>query len=408
MSDPAPVEPAFVEPAYGSRSLGDVVPAVGAAIGVKVRPGLAVVGEDPLVLPEAAAYVVFLVDGLGALLVERHAQAAPYLSSMLAAQRPGTAGVPSTTATSLSSLGTGLPPGAHGLVGFTSRIPGTNRLLNALFWDKSVDPKEWQPHATAFTGLRLNGASVTVINKREFRESGLTVAAHRGADFVGADRVGERIAAAVAASSERPSLTYVYDGDLDWTGHRYGVLSEQWLQQLAMVDAQAEQLREALPADVRLMVVADHGMVDSPKSARVDVDSQLELRDGLALMGGEARFRHLYCRNGAVADVAATWTSVLADRAEVLTREDAIARGLVRGCRAGRAAPDRRRARRLPPQPRGHLDGRLRLRGDPRRPARLAHAGRDAHPDAGRLTSPSATRTAAARRPGRRLGRGRR
>ena len=49
------VEPAFVEPAYGSRSLVDVVPAVGAAIGVKHRPDEQVPGG--LVLPEAPAYV---------------------------------------------------------------------------------------------------------------------------------------------------------------------------------------------------------------------------------------------------------------------------------------------------------------------------------------------------------------
>ena len=74
------------------------------------------------------------------------------------------------------------------------------------------------------------------------------------------------------ASSVSPSLTYLYDGDLDWTGHRYGVASPQWLQQLAMVDAEVEQLREALPADRRLLVVADHGMVDSPPTHRIDVD----------------------------------------------------------------------------------------------------------------------------------------
>ncbi len=325
MSDPGT---AFVEPAYGTRSLVDVVPAVAAAIGVRYRAGEpAATGPTSLHLPEAPAYVVFLVDGLGARLLERHAEDAPYLSSLLATQQPGTAGVPSTTATSLTSLGTALPPGAHGLVGFTSRIPGTERLLNALAWDKSVDPKEWQPHATAFSGLRLNGAAVTVINKREFRDSGLTVAAHRGADFVGADRVGERIAAAVAASAERPSLTYLYDGDLDWTGHRYGVASAQWLQQLVMVDAEAEQLRDALPREVRLLVIADHGMVDSPRGARTDVDRELVLRDGLLLVGGEARFRHLYCRNGAVDDVAATWRAVLGDRADVLTREQGVARG---------------------------------------------------------------------------------
>ncbi|MBI2244397.1 MAG: alkaline phosphatase family protein [Nocardioides sp.] len=312
----------FLQPAYGERSLGDVVPAVAAALGLRM-------GEPPtgLVLPDASAYVVLLVDGLGARLLERYAHAAPFLSGLLAEQEPGTSGVPSTTATSLTSLGTALTPGAHGLVGFTSRVPGTDRLLNALLWDKDVDPVQWQPHPTAFARLHEAGGSVTVVNKREFARSGLTVAAHRGAEYVGADKVGERIAAAVSASAEPGSLTYLYDGDLDWTGHRYGVASSQWLQQLAMIDAEAEQVREALPASVRLLVVADHGMVDSPPASRLDVDDHAELRSGVALLGGEARFRHLYCHGGAVDDVVATWTEVLGERAEVMTRETAIARG---------------------------------------------------------------------------------
>jgi hypothetical protein len=312
----------FVEPAYARRSLGDVVPAVAAALGTPI-------GDAPsgMVLPDAPSYVVFLVDGLGAELLRTHAHAAPFLSELLVGQEAGTSGVPSTTATSLTSFGTGLTPGVHGLVGFTSRIPGTDDLLNALFWDKKVDPLAWQPHPTAFARLGGAGASVTVVNKREFRGSGLTVAAHRGAEYVGADRVGERIAAVVAASARRPSLTYMYDGDLDWTGHRYGVDSSHWLQQLSMVDAEAEQLRETLHPSTRLLVVADHGMVDSPRDRRVDVDEVPELRDGVALLGGEARFRHLYCRGGAVDDVLATWRSVLGDRAEVLTRDQATRRG---------------------------------------------------------------------------------
>ncbi|MGZ6753730.1 MAG: alkaline phosphatase family protein [Nocardioides sp.] len=316
----------FVEPAYHDRSLGDVVPAVAAALGTPLLPGVDPAASS-FTLPPAAAYVVFLVDGLGARLLERYAHAAPYLATLLEHQQPGTAGVPSTTATSLTSLGTGLTPGAHGLVGYTSRVPGTNRLLNALQWDKGVDPVEWQPHDTAFTRLRRQGASVTVVNKREFSGSGLTVAAHRGAEYVGADKVGERIAAVLAASAERPSLTYLYDGDLDWTGHRYGVASSQWLMQLSMVDSEAEQLRDALPTSTRLLVVADHGMVDSAPGSRVDVDEHHDLRSGVALLGGEARFRHLYCRGGAVDDVVATWSEHLGGRAEVMTREAAVARG---------------------------------------------------------------------------------
>lgn len=313
----------FVEPAYSRRSLSDVVPAVAAALGLP----LDLAAPSALVLPDAPSYVVLLVDGLGARLVERFREDAPFLAALLDQHEAGTSGVPSTTATSLTSLGTGLPPGAHGLVGFTSRIPGTQRLLNALFWDKEVDPLEWQPHPTAFARLQAAGASVTIVNKREFRGSGLTVASSRGGAYVGADRVGERIAAAVVASAESPSLTYLYDSDLDWTGHKFGVDSPQWLQQLAMIDHEVEQLREALPAATRLVVVADHGMVDSPPAHRTDVDQHPELRDGLLIFGGEARFRHLYCRSGAVDDVRETWASFLGPAADVLSREEAIARG---------------------------------------------------------------------------------
>jgi Type I phosphodiesterase / nucleotide pyrophosphatase len=322
----------FVTPAYRDRSLADVLPAVSRALGV----GDAFAAEESpgLELPEAGSYVLFLVDGLGYELLRDHADAAPFLAGLLDGTVPATVGVPSTTATSLTSLGTGLPPGAHGVVGFTSRIPGTEKLLNALMWSKDVDPRQWQPHPTAFDRLAAAGVHTTTVNKREFRGSGLTEASARGAEFVGADRVGERLVAVQAASGRAPSLTYLYDGDLDWTGHRYGVASAQWEAQLAAIDMAAEQLRETLPTDTRIVVVADHGMVDAPPEGRLDVEDHPELRDGVALLGGEARFRHLYCRGGAVDDVVATWRAVLGDRAEVMPRADALARGWFGAARA--------------------------------------------------------------------------
>ena len=182
---------------------------------------------------------------------------------------------------------------------------------------------------------------VTSINKRDFDGSGLTVASQRGATYVGADRVGERIAAAVTASGESPALTYVYDSDLDWTGHKFGVSSTQWLQQLAMVDAQAEHLRESLPSSTRLLVIADHGMVDSPEEDRVDVDDVVGMRDGVALIGGEARFRHLYCASGAVDDVVATWREVLGDACHGAHPRGGDRARLVRAGRPAGAAPAR-------------------------------------------------------------------
>jgi len=311
---------AAVLPRYFSRSLGDLLPAALSALGA---PGWA----NPLALPAARAYVVFLVDGLGWNLLREHQDEAPYLNSLVDGAEPLTSGVPSTTVTSLTSLGTGLPPGAHGVVGFTSRIPGTDRLLEALTWDKRVDPREWQPHDTVFARAAATGLPTTIVSKRVFEGSGLTEASQRGARFCGADSVGERISAATLAAAEPQSLTYVYDGELDATGHRRGSHSWAWRHELATVDTFAARLREALPADTMLVVTADHGMVDIESDDRIDVDDEPGLLEGVSLFGGEARFRHLYCAGGAVDDVALRWRERLGPRAWVVTRDEAIGEG---------------------------------------------------------------------------------
>lgn len=308
--------PDVVLPAYGSRSLSDVIPSALAAIGAAGWSNL-------LSLPPASSYVVLLVDGLGWNLLRSSAAEAPYLSSLAEQAAPITAGVPSTTATSLTSLGTGLPPGRHGVVGFTSRIPGTQRLLDALRWDTRVDPLQWQPHPTAFERAAAAGVPVSVVSKRMFATSGLTLAGQRGAVYIGADRAGERLAEAARLASRPGSLTYVYDADLDATGHRNGCGSAAWRYELGVADSFAHTLRAALPDAATLVVVADHGMVDVPLASRIDVVDEPKLLAGVDLFGGEARFRHLYCQPGAVDAVAARWRERLGEAAVVLTRDEA-------------------------------------------------------------------------------------
>lgn len=310
-----------LEPAYGTASLAEVLPAVSHALGARV-PGWEL--SPRLGLPEAPSYVVVLIDGLGSRLIERHPAQTPFLSS-LTGLMPATCGVPSTTASSLATLGTALPPGAHGLVGFTSRIPGTSQVMQLLQWDASVDPLEYQPHETAFARIAAAGVATSVLSKPEFETSGLTRAAQRGAAYVGGAELADRIDAAVDLAATSPSLTYVYDSDLDATGHLHGVDSSQWRLALDDVDAALEGLRERLPAHTRLLVVADHGMVDAGE--RIDIDQTPALSDGVALLAGEARLRHVHVRSGAAGDVQAAWREVLGERALVLTREEAIARG---------------------------------------------------------------------------------
>jgi len=314
-------------PAYGSASLCDLLPAVAVGLGV---PGLPVTG---LVLPPTDRVCVFLVDGLGWELLKAHYDLAPFLNSLLSSSlagtgQPLTAGFPATTATSLASVGTGLPPGAHGLAGYTVRIPGDKRLMNQLRWQPHVTPRTWQPYPTVFQLADRAGVATFQVSSPKFQYTPLTEVALSGGQFLGRLPGEERmdLAADRLASADR-ALVYTYYSELDAMGHRYGVDSDAWRGQLMAVDRLAQRLAEQLPPRSVLYVTADHGMIDIAPEDRIDFDQDDELRAGVALLGGEGRARHVYAQPKAERDVFAVWSEVLGDRMWVATRDRAIAEG---------------------------------------------------------------------------------
>lgn len=308
-------------PDYDGQSLTNVLPSVAAAIGVPTW-------DNVLGLPPGDRFVVALVDGLGHRLLSRHRRHAPYLASLLDDRAPLTCGVPSTTAASLTSLGTGLPPGRHGVVGYTCRIPGTDRVLNCLTWDDSIRAEEWQPHPNMLERLEAAGVAVSVVNKQEFAGSGLTLCSQRGVPYHRIASVYERLDVVVEVTEAAPrTLVYCYESTLDHTGHDRGCESTEWIDRLRAVDAELEALRDALPRDTTLVITSDHGMLDLPGEDRFDVDAMPSLLQDVVVFAGEARLRHVYVRAGAERDVAAHWQQVLGDRAVVLTRDDAESLG---------------------------------------------------------------------------------
>ena len=308
-------------PRYAEASLAALATSILDSLGAPAEP-------NPLQLPPAEQVCVLLIDGLGWELLRAHPAAAPFLSELAVTASPLAAGFPATTATSLTTLGTGRPPGQHGMLGYQVAIPGAGALLNALRWDQNVDPRQWQPGSTIFERAADAGITTFRIAPGALRKSGLSTAAMRGAEYLAADTLGALVWQAAGALTDRaPALATVYYGDLDATGHAHGCSSDAWLYQLAHVDKLAEQLAGALPHGTALYVTADHGMVDVPAADRMDVDARPELRHGVALLGGEPRARHVYCEPGAADDVLAAWSEALAGEAWVLSREQAIADG---------------------------------------------------------------------------------
>jgi hypothetical protein len=310
-------------PHYDRTGLAGVLPGVAASLGVSRYDGSEAVQMRP-----ARRAVVVLVDGLGYELVRRRGGHAPFLRSLLPAAYRLTAGFPSTTATSMGTFGTGLPPGAHGLLGYEVLVPGEDRLVNELSWEDGPDPFAWQPEPTVLEMAERDGVDVTRIGPGYFDGSGLTRAAVRGGRFREAATMADRVDVSLAAvRASRRALVFLYWGDLDKVGHVHGCASWEWGEELEAIDRELARLVRSVPSDTAVYVTGDHGMVDAPHALRIDLAHDRELAAGIRHVGGEPRALQLYCEDGAPEDVLATWTSRVGERAWIRTREQAVAEG---------------------------------------------------------------------------------
>ncbi|HEX8766859.1 MAG TPA: alkaline phosphatase family protein, partial [Jatrophihabitans sp.] len=181
-----------------------------------------------------------------------------------------------------------------------------------------------QPVSTAFERAEQAGVSATVVSAPAFKASGLTRAALRGAQYLRAFTAADSAIQVAATARARRGLIYCYTPDLDLIGHVYGCRSEAWRVQLQLIDQGAQLLADRLPAGARLLVTADHGMVDVPEDAKIDYDSEPALSDGIELLAGEGRVRYLHAAPGELEAVRSRWLDVVGDRMAVLTRDEAI------------------------------------------------------------------------------------
>lgn len=315
-------------------SLRDVLPAAATLLGV---PGGSHPPDELAVAESVDAdridrVLVVLVDGLGWDLLPQLAGSAPLLASVLAG---GTGRLtrldctfPSTTPTSLVSLGTGAQPGEHGILGFTLRVPGTDRVLNHVRWRDDPPPATWQPVPTWFERLQAAGVSARAVLPAVFVGSGLTDAAYRGAELHPADPADDYARLVADVLRAGPGLVYGYTAELDTAAHVFGIGSQQWHDAAANVDALLTRLLEALPPTAAMLVTADHGGINVPQRARIDLDSDPRLSEGIEVVAGEPRVRYLHTVPGAAGDVRAAWGELLDGSATVYGREEAVATGM--------------------------------------------------------------------------------
>jgi len=323
---PVPEQKIPDAPQYGEATLSEILPSAAAALGV---PGY----DNVLGFKPTKRVVVVMVDGLGWNQLKSHVGHAPYLRSLFAGGRKIGTGFPSTTATSLSSLATGVTPGEHGMLGYDVIDPARRRVVNQLGgWPGDLNPEAWQTRPTVFEKVAEHGIHVATVSIPMFAKSALTRASLRGPKFVAANQPMARARAThTVFETHRSALVYTYFNELDKTGHKFGVDSSQWRDTLEELDYVIKNLVSRLPEETTVLITGDHGMVDVPQSQRIDYSQYPELIEGVELTSGEPRGVQLTfapeTNEAGRLEVKRAWHRAFGSKAWVLTRQEAIERG---------------------------------------------------------------------------------
>lgn len=228
---------------------------------------------------------------------------APYLRSLMnesANQRPIATCAPSTTVAAMAAFGTGTCPGLTAMAGYTQLEPASHKLIQLIQFKDALAPKPANPHIpvppmvdpldlqreeTVFEKLAAQEMRVTSSGLPKFSKSPLTEAALRGTDYQGNVTPRDRVLAA-ARASRTPGLTYLYIRDADKVGHNYGWDSEHWVAAFEHIDAQLALLKRSAPKGTLIVIVADHGMVQTDMDQRIDIAVEPQLTRGVSLVGG--------------------------------------------------------------------------------------------------------------------------
>jgi len=311
------VESELVRPDYGGACLDGVVPAL-----------LAAPGRRPAWVPAPAAnaeqIVLLVLDGLGWEQLCERPSLAPCLTSLRGG--PITSVTPTTTATALTSITTGLPPAEHEVVGY--RVKVGSQVLNVLRWRMAgadarqlVPPSEFQTHEV------FGGTAPPVITRGEFASSGFTMAHLPGVPMLGWQVPSALVVHVQRALAGGAPFVYAYYDGIDKVAHEQG-FGPYYDAELTYADRLVADVARVLPHGAALVVTADHGQVFVGDGV---INLSRALTDDVTLMSGEGRFRWLHARPGCATRLADRARDELADDAWVRTVDELEAEGLFGG-----------------------------------------------------------------------------
>ena len=319
------MQPVPVIPDYSGANLTGIIP--GCLLGASGRRP----NWFPQPLQEAERIVLLVIDGLGYEQLQRHAQIAPNLMSLVGGSITTIA--PSTTASALTSLVTGASPAEHGIVGY--RMDMGDSIMNSLrWWSDTRDLRKVHPPATVQPIPPFVGMTIPVVSRAELEGSAFTEAHLRGSRPCGWRAASSIVAQCANLISSGEKFVYAYYDGIDKIAHERG-FGAYYDSEIAATDWLVGSLLNTLPSGTTLAITADHGQVQVDDNV---VHLSNDIKASLHHQSGEGRFRWLHAKRGQESDLLQIATDSYSDIAWVASRDQVIEEAWLGPARGGRIA----------------------------------------------------------------------
>lgn len=303
--------------------------------------------------------VVFLVDGFG------HHQWQMYRNRLDVLKafddhgmvRPIDTVFPSSTPVALTTLNSnGRVPCEHGLIDWWMYVKDIDDIIATLpfkamgagpadsLLEAGLSAKTLYNGPTTFEALTAEGIKSRVIIKRGYANSAYSSVAHANAETIAIDDHKDlfvSLAKVITEPSEVPCYTYVYWGNIDETGHTYGLDSDEYNVAVETFFAEFSHFMGSIDQgtleEVLYVVTADHGQVniDPEKTFYLDELEGLELLFGVSEHGktilpwGGPREVFLSIKPGECDRAARAIHDALGEYVQVIKAQDALEAGLL-------------------------------------------------------------------------------
>lgn len=325
----------MVEPDYNGGSLVNLTASIITACGGH-SPYAPARALGPAALAGCANLALIVIDGLGYDYLTSHGAGGvlhSYLHDRL------TSVFPSTTATAITTMMTGLAPQQHGLTGWHMYFSELDAVAAVLPQKTRGDQRplaEFSPRAEALfsyaTLFQRIAIPSRVVSPRAIINSEFNVRHTAGAERRAYDGLADFFPAVAAAVRDAPArkFVYAYYSTFDAIAHSFGVSSRQCAQKFAALDEAFGGFLDSLAGTgTTVILTADHGFIDTSPEHSLKLDNYPRLAGMLARpLCGEQRAAYCYVRPGRHADFEACVRDELSDSAVLAQSADLVAAGL--------------------------------------------------------------------------------